>query len=440
MMYIRNLCAGAVAMKVFFVNDSTTNPNWGDRAAAVALMSMLRESGADIVARLTEDDLLDSSFLRRDLNEAGVRSESTKTRIKSFVPPILLDIRGRLLQWASRYRSGAPVPEKWSDFDRAATGILASRLDLPSFFGAMDETDVAVINGNGAMVGTGIIPRTDLFLAYIFKRYLDIPTVIVNHTADFDNNVPKTMAANVYPLLDDVVFRDPVSVERCAEFCDGRFAPDTAFWFKPARKSGWSSLAARPTYFDVWPDSAAFNPSQSYVCLGGSSSLSRASRPQEIIQGYRTLIDQIRAVYQGQIVLTVSARTDELILRGVAAREGLPLLGLSTPVQQAIDVVGNADAYIGGRWHPSVFALGGGVPIVPLSAGTFKMRALGEMAGLTHQPVDIFSLQSSAKNVAQQFVSYLEQGDELRQRLLTWGEHMRRASWANVDSVSYTHL
>ncbi len=106
---------------------------------------------------------------------------------------------------------------------------------------------------------------------------------------------------------------------------------------------------------------------------------------------------------------------------------------LATPVQQAVDVLGNADAYIGGRWHSSIFALRGGTPVCLLSANTFKMKALAEIAGLYPPALDAGNLEDARVTIGEQLTRYLEEGDGLRRRLRDWAEDSARDAWHNVD-------
>jgi polysaccharide pyruvyl transferase WcaK-like protein len=110
----------------------------------------------------------------------------------------------------------------------------------------------------------------------------------------------------------------------------------------------------------------------------------------------------------------------------------LPLIGLSAPVQQAVDVLGHADAYIGGRWHVSIFALRGGTPVLALAADGFKMRALVDMAGLPSTTFDPLGLQREKSAIGRRLSACLEQGQDLRDRLCTWAEEMAASSWDNV--------
>jgi hypothetical protein len=180
----------------------------------------------------------------------------------------------------------------------------------------LDDIDIAVMHGDGCMVGHGILPRTELFLAYLLKTRFELPVIIVNHTIDLEDPVLRQMVENVYPMLDDVVLRDPLSVETCREFCDARFAADSAFAFMPASRESWTAIARRPTYADVWPDSAPFDSSSPYLCIGGSSIFGLAHGSYEGLRvGYDALFAELARVYPGQIVLTASDMVDQDLFR-----------------------------------------------------------------------------------------------------------------------------
>ena len=419
-------------MKVLFINDSTSSPNWGDRAAAVSLMAMTSSRGGQIVHSISERGLIDASLGER--RASGVRAPKGRAwRVAAaFVPPAPEKIWLRVTERRGGSRESRLIPRRWADFERAADLVLAKKDLWPALRSMLPSVDLAVIHGDGAMVNNGPHPRAILFLTYLIKTRFDKPVIIVNHTADFNHPDLRETAHHVYPLFDDVVFRDPISLDRCKMFCGGRFAPDTGFWFKPLHHDLWAQVARRPTFFDVWPDSAVFDPAEPYVCLGGSSILGPLNERASAIPRYAELVRQIQAVYRGQIVLTASDPVDEEIFRPLASRLGLPLVGLTTPIQQAVDILGNSDAYIGGRWHPSIFALRGGAPILPLSSKTFKMQALSEMAGLSVPVFDAMHPERDGHAIARQLRSFLERGSELRDQLRSWAEGMAEGSWDNV--------
>jgi len=429
-------------MKVLFINDSTSNCNWGDRAAAVSLRHMVLATGHTIHHAISEDDLLSSSFLTAakdpPASRPGVAGGAVRParpgRFTDYIPPAVVRFKKEYLRRHRTTQVNPHIPGTWEEFDEAARRIVGDESQYAGFLETLHAIDIAVIHGDGAMVGNGIAPRTDLFLSYLIRRYLDKPVIIVNHTADFDHPNLRRIAEMVYPLYDDVVFRDPQSAERCKGFCDGRFAADTAFLFAPAPRDEWVRVAARPTYFDVWPDTAEFDPERGYVCVGGSAKFGYYVEPyRKLVDNLVGLIEEIGKVYPGQIVLTVSDATDEPIFRRVAREASLPLVGARTPIQQTVDIVGNADAYIGGRWHPSIFALRGGTPIIPFASKTFKMEALAEMAGLAFPAAEPLELAQRGGDIARQLASFVEAGDALRDRLRTWAEEMCENSWDNVS-------
>lgn len=418
-------------MKVLLINDSTSNPNWGDRAAAVSLKELITAAGGEIVAAISERSLVLSSF-GRDLARHDEGDDGrTRDVLRLLVPPVFPKLRHRLSKDPYATPGGRLVPRKWESFADGAAAVRQND-DWRLLLEAIAEVDVVVIHGDGAMVGSGIIPRTDLFVAYLAKTHVGTPTVIVNHTADFDDPDLLRMAQGVYPLFDDVVFRDPISVERCKGFCEGRFAADSAFWFEPLSRESWVPVSRRLTYFDVWPDAAHWDPSEPYLCIGGSSKSGFDERPYPIRRGYASLIRHLQSRYGGQIVLTASDPTDQETFRPIAKELGLPLVGLTTPVQQAVDILGNADAYVGGRWHPGIFALRGGTPIVPIGSKTFKMQALARMAGLPDTTFDVVDLEGAKEEICSQVQVFLEMGAEGRSTIIRRAEELSGSIWENV--------
>jgi hypothetical protein len=193
-----------------------------------------------------------------------------------------------------------------------------------------------------------------------------------------------------------------------------------------------AELARRLTYFDTWPNRANFDPSEPYLCLGGSSLLWTAWKPAEMARDFVALIEHIRSVYPGQIVLVASDMGEQIIFESIAPQLDLPLIGVRTPVQQAVDIVGNGDAYVGGRWHPAIFALRGGAPVVAMTAKTFKMQSLMRSAGLPETTFDAFDLAGNKDSMIHVLLDHLEGGDELRNRLRNWARAEAEHAWEHV--------
>jgi len=427
-------------MKVLFINDSTTSSNWGGRAATVPLRKMIERMGGDIVRTITIEDLVRSSLdgaASRPLGRTVGRPVKDIARL--FIPPIFLTVRRAAIQRFGASEDSVPIPLSWADYGRCLDRVLGTETPWPALMRAIEDIDVAIVHGDGDISGSFLVPRTLLFLSYVIKKHFGKPVLMVDHSADLDTPELRRVAEEVYPLYDDVVFRDRLSLERCRNLCDGRFAADTAFWFKPAPRETWTRIAERDTYFDIWPDTAAFDPREPYLCLGGSSIFHDRKDWDSVLKGYGLLIRHLQSEYTGQILLTVSDALDQTIFRTLANRHGLPLIGVTTPIQQAADILGNADAYIGGRWHASILALRGGTPLVALSSQTFKMRALTDMTGSSTASFDALDLGRDMRAIGQQLALWLQQGSDLRGRLSAWADDMADTIWGNVSFLERFH-
>lgn len=421
-------------MNVLLINDSSSNPNWGDRAAAIALKQMIVTYGGTISSVITEDELRDSRFFCNKSQEPETTSakRSVKDWARLLLPPLVLKLRERLLHQLKGSDEAGPIPVRADDFDHYVDIFLRDEVVYGGLHDAIQTADTVVIHGDGCMVGNGILPRSELFLSYLIKTRFGKPVILINHTTDFSDPELNRMAEAVYPRLDDVTYRDQISADLCRDRWTGRYAADSAFFFEPAERDIWARLAARPTYFDVWPDQAPFDPLGPYVCVGGSSIYSFDGAPTKAIEGFAALVTHLRLIYSGQVVLTASDVKDEVIFRPVARALGLPLIALTTPVQQAVDIIGNADAYVGGRWHPGIFALRGGAPVIPLSSKTFKMQALIAMAGLPTTPFNALDLQGEKEKIGQALTAFVAQGEELRRPLRMWAAQQADNSWENM--------
>lgn len=420
-------------MKVLLINDSTTNSNWGDRAAAISLKAMIRARGGEITHTVSEDDLELSSFKAHFSQIEEGHGSGVREMVKSLIPPILLGVKRRMFKGVDNTPANRLIPEKWEEFDGSVERVLREKKYFwPDLLKGIEEMDVAVIHGDGAMVDNGVIPRTDLFLTYIIKKRYGKPVIMVNHSADFNHPELRRIAERVYPLFDDVVFRDPLSAERCKTLCAGRFAADSAFWFRPASTECWMPVARRPGYFEVWPETTRFDPAEPYVCIGGSSILGYSWKPAEIAEGYAVLIRHLQTLYAGTIVLAVTGLAELNLFRPISRQLGLPLISPTTPVQQVVDILGHADAYVGGRWHTAIFALSGGTPVVALSAKQSKMEALMQSAGLPTKAFDAFSVGEQKEPIGEMLTAHLQGGAEMRRRLRSWADEMAGNTWDNV--------
>lgn len=419
------IVSGIRKTRVYLVNDTRLNLNWGSRATTYKLRQMLSRVGAEVTQSLPLHQLSHLDWEARPATAKVSRRLGKAARRYPFnkLASVFLNNTAHFLPEV--------IPSIWSEFEAFAKQVMAGRI-LPQVKAAISGCDVVVINGEGGIFGNQRESRAMLFVAYLAKIFFDKPVTLVSHSADIRQAVLQDIAQHVYPLLDDVVFREAKSLESANT---GRLAADVTFDYKPAPREAWLELASRPGYFQIYPELwGEFDPRQPYVCVGGSSIYFRKDRPSyDPIPGFTRLCQRLQQEV-GQVVLTASAMADLPIFEPIAKVLKLPLIRPELPPQQAVDLLGHASAYIGGRWHSSIFAATGGTPILTLAAHTFKVDALNEQLELHHSPFNPFNLEQEVDPILHQLSTYLAK-PELRIELRNRARKLGRQSWENVRFV-----
>lgn len=414
------------ALRVCLVNDSSVNPNWGCRATSSALKGLITAGGSQIVATITLDQLLTLSLSDRS---SWARMLD---KIDPFVPrrPIVRELLGRAVDNV-RHKLPDVAPSDVSQFDTLADALV--RGDVLGYAKvAFSACDAVVVNGEGGIYGFKRESRLMLFLAYVAKRYFGLRVAIVNHTAELSDPRLRAMAQLVYPLVDDVVFREPISARTYGELAGENVAPDAAFMHRPDDSGHVRDVSSRSGYYSVWPDEAVFDMAEPYVVLGGSALFAKREVGGARLDGLVRLAAELgRRV--APVVLTASDVPDETVFRVLAHALGLPVISLRLPVQQALDVLGNAVAYVGGRWHPAIFAASGGTPFVPLATNGHKLAGLAEMFDLPAPGTDLSHLESAGVSEIVGLVEdHVRSGGALRDRLANVSREFGPASKRHV--------
>lgn len=423
-------------VRVFFVNDTSLNNNWGCRATSFTLKQMIRAAGGELSGTLALTDLAHPNWQMSQRYQQVSTTISQLTKRSSFTRKASSAIMNRLITGLKDV-----APRSWSEFEGAASLVLEGKI-MPQLKEALANCDVVLINGEGGILQNQRESRMMFFVAYLAKKYFDKAVAMVSHTAELSHPVLNEIATQVYPLLDDVVFRDALSQEACKVMVEGRFAADVTFAYEPAGSEAWAPLAKRAGYFNHWPEQhSSFDASHPFICIGGSSMFSARHKqtynPQEAIKQLC-----LKLADSAQVVITASARPDEILFKPIADELNLPFIPLATSATQAVDLLGNASLYIGGRWHGGIFALTGGTPVVSFAAETYKQHALMQAFDL-HEPFDTSKLELQLDAIVELSQDYLVQGDALRQRLkakaqefaASTSEHVRLVKDASASSA-----
>lgn len=427
--------------QVFFVGDTSNRGNWGCRATTLKLRELVQgvaevryafdtsRPHMELTARLPYQPEKAVSLRRKN-----PLKDRAKLALRKIIDPRMLRSSPRALQ----HRLGLLEYAEFADFQQIAA-LMRGRHILANIANAIDGSDVVFINGEGSVMQNRLSGRLKLLIAYAAKAEFGKAVVIANHSADIRHPAFSKIAQAIYPLVDDALFREQYSLEATGQLRAGKphaFAADAAFRFEPLDRDTLIRVSGRTDYCTIWPDDArSFDPAKPYICVGGSSVyLGRSESFSRLRAEYTELCQQLQRL--APVVLTASSQPDDVLLRPIAAQLNLPFFGLSTPVQQAVDLLGNAAAYVGGRWHPGILALTGGTPIVSLSANTdYKSNGLTHMAGLTQPPIPAMDVKKNTPMLLELTSTYIRDVT-LRSKLLGTAARLRLSALDNVRYLS----
>ncbi len=301
------------------------------------------------------------------------------------------------------------VPRSFDQFQNYAEAVFADGV-YEYELDAIESSDYVVINAEGIMfTSSNRCTRSLFFLAYLSKEYFNTDCIITNVTLDSYDGILHDMVKNIFPKVDEVVFREPLSAEKYSQFCKKyEISVDPVFYYSPNadQEELFESILSgklniRP-YF-----STEFDPSEPYVCITGNSIYQTQSNFP--VDEYLTLCRKLKEICS-QIILVVSAESDERLLSPIAEKMGLNIIGLDIPVRYSSTLISNANLCIGGRYHPTIFAIKGGVPVVPFSANTHKIRGLFNIFDIDKKIYDPFRIENKISDIVNQANDYLENG------------------------------
>ncbi len=368
--------------RIAFAGDTLLRSNWGCRATTTALRAMIQQ----------------------------------RARI---------DFTFDVAQWEAYFGPAPPElvsPETPNDLERLADWV-RHRPDLP-VSRALRASDAVLINGEGAFLDFGKAGRRLMGLAFVARTLFDLPTAIINHTADFTDPRLLALAEAVYPLLTDATFREHVSLRRAGPIrsrtgAPQRFAADAILTLQRSTREEWAVLASRPDRFASYPDhTMLLRADAPYIVLGGSARF--RFQPKE---GHDSLADLIAVGRELQKLATVVVAAiefqEEQMLRDVAQAIGAPFVQSSLPTSLALDLVSNAALYVGGRWHTALKGLMGGASIVLLDTNSScKTEGLLDLFGLEQPRIDFYDAGSSSRMIAALAEERLGRASGQRERLL----------------------
>jgi polysaccharide pyruvyl transferase WcaK-like protein len=320
-------------------------------------------------------------------------------------------LRGCVGNGAGLRQPRATFPKVADQFEAFADDWLAGRggPGAREFLRRLERADLVVLNGEGSIYRTNLSAIRELFLAWLAKERLGIPTVFVNGTLHLTGVLPvlPAMVRKTFPLLDAVTVREPRSLGNLADHAPGvpaQLFPDSAFAVTaaearetPAVRSVRDRIGGEP-YF-------CFDP--------GTMPMDDADRPDSALQ---LLLSTLRELAP-RAVLVSSAPADGYVAR-TAHETGSVYVDELLDYREWMALVRDAQFLVSGRYHNVILAAIMGCPSIALGSTTHKVHGACDMLdGVVGAPYDGTHLIPELASIRDQAQAYVASREAVATRL-----------------------
>ncbi len=305
----------------------------------------------------------------------------------------------------------ATFPPVADQFDAVADAWLEGRGGPGAhvFLRSFDGADMVVLNGEGSIYRTNLSAIRELFLAWLAKERLGIPTVFVNGSSHLTDVMPvlPAMVRKTFPRLDAVAVREAPSLRNLGEYVPGIAAqlfPDSAFVFTP------DDARATPAVQGIREQVGA----DPYFCFdpGTMPMDDRAHEGSALHQ----MISRLKRVAP-RAVFVASGPADRYIER--IARESQSLyVDTIVDYREWMALVADAQFLVTGRYHNVILAAIMGCPSIAFGSTTHKVHGACEMLDdLVGSPYDGTYLIPELDAIARRAGTYVQRRAELADQL-----------------------
>lgn len=325
------------------------------------------------------------------------------------------------------------LPQDWAGFEKGGEEVKAGNW-LPYEAKLISESDYVVVNAEGSIVhnihnvGGKYRPgaRYMLFMAYLAKVVYGKPTAIINHIIDPDHEGIKDVITRLYPKLDFVAVRDPISVQnlKALGFEGAEFVPDALFNYHPD--------SALLNSYDGWD---FFKPKRGpFICIGDAASIPYV--PWSIEEFFPELFRRLRE--RGcEIVFADGESLVSKRFKQICKSCDVPrITTYNTSYEQFASVLQASDVFFSGRWHASILATLGGTPSVLFGTDSHKTRVLHEMVGARSPFFDVKKLPEQMDDIVSCILSEAQSSGANRPSLLQVADSYTKKTQRYAEIVS----
>lgn len=300
----------------------------------------------------------------------------------------------------------------------------------------LNWADVVIINGEGNVVhgidANGVYRRRTLylfFIAWLSKTSLGKPTYMVNHVVDPDSPDAIEIIRHLYPMLDAVLVRDPLSLKKLQEYeiVNAEYIPDALFSYVPD-DGQWIPTEELTKQIDF---------TKPYILVGDSSGFMNAySRIQWNVGYYmEQLIWQLWKITP-QIIFVDGFNGEHSGVNEAIEKTGIGYVNfLNCSWRDLYQVMKRAEIFISGRWHASILAILAGTPVLCWGADSHKTKALYPMLEYPYKFFNTATLPIHMEELVDEVRVIIRDRDVISDNCLKRVRILREMSHKNVTCM-----
>jgi polysaccharide pyruvyl transferase WcaK-like protein len=302
-------------------------------------------------------------------------------------------------------------PALADQFEAVADDWMAGRggRDAREYLSRFERADVVVVNGEASLYARNQSGVRELFLAWLCKTRLGIPTIFVNgtvHLTDVFAILPP-MVRKVLPALDAVAVREAPSLRNLRQFApdvDAKVVADSAFLISPDE--------ARTT--------PAVEKIRAQLGEGPYFYFDPGAMPIDVRGGERSALHQLISALKRVTPRAVFVSTGPVDSYIEAMAQATDSLYVDTIVdyREWMALIAGAEFLVTGRHHNVILAGIMGCPSVAFGATTHKVHGACEwLEGVVGSPYDSTDLRKDVDAIERQARAYVERRADLRRQL-----------------------
>jgi len=276
--------------------------------------------------------------------------------------------------------------------------------------------DLVVLNAEGSIYRTNLSAIRELFIAWLCKCHLGIPTIFVNGTVHLTGVMPilPAMVRKTLPVLDAVAVREPLSLRNLAHY-----APHVAVQLIPDSAFALTSDDVRETSMSDFIRARIGDAP--YFCFDPGP------MPIDHRPGRRSALYDLIAALKGVTPDAVFVRADPAdgYIEEIAKETNSLYVDSEVDYREWMTVVRGAQFLLTGRYHNPILAAIMGCPSVTLGSSSHKVHGGCEMLEVIGTPYDGTDLVSQTPSIVGQARHYVQHRADVRDRLTAVCERRR---------------